>query len=154
MRTLIPALLAAPLLLGAPSLLGALPALADAPPTLDVASTCRSSGSANPDVARAADGCLRSENEARNTLGQQWASFGPDAKRQCSQQSRAGGFPSYVELLTCLELATSSVDVQAGRDPQTTGSVRGRRDAPSTDAKPGTRIDPLTVLGKPAGSGD
>lgn len=148
MRTLIPALLATPFLLGA------LPALADAPPKLDVASTCRSSGSANPDVGRASDGCLRSENEARNTLGRQWSSFGPDAKRQCSQQSRAGGFPSYVELLTCLELATSSVDIQAGRDPATTGSVRGRRDAPSTDAAPGTRIDPITVLGKPGGTED
>ena len=149
MRILLPALLATPFLLGA------LPALADTPPVLDVAGTCRSSGSVNPDADRASGGCLRSENEARTTLRQQWGKFGPSAKRQCSQQSQAGGFPSYVELLTCLELATGSVDVQAGRDPATTGSVRGpRNDAASTDAKPGTRIDPAAVLGKPTGSED
>lgn len=143
MRTLIPALLSAPLLLGAAA------ARADAPPTLDIASTCRSSGSANPDSGRGAEGCLRSENEAHSSLKRQWAKFGPDAKRQCSQQSRAGGFPSYVELLTCLELATGSVDTQP-REPAATGSTGGKvRDMPSTDADPRTRIDPKSVLGKP-----
>jgi hypothetical protein len=135
-----------PALIAAPLLLGAVAAHADAPPQLNIAATCRSSGSANPDEDKAASGCLRSENEAHGTLKQQWANFGPDAKRQCSQQSRAGGFPSYVELLTCLELATGSVNVQSGREPTSTGSLRGeRRDMPSTDAG-NIRIDPQKVL--------
>jgi hypothetical protein len=146
MRFLLPALIAAPIALGAVA------AQADAPPVLDVASTCRSSGSANPDENRGANGCLRSEREAQDTLKQRWSQFGPDSKRQCSQQSRAGGFPSYVELLTCLELATGNVQVQSGRDPGATGSVGGKpADMPSTDADADTRIDPKAVLGKPTG---
>lgn len=95
---------AASLLLGA-SLFAA---VADGPPSLNVEKTCQSSARAGSGPNdQAANGCLRSEREARDDLGRRWANFSADAKRQCTEETRIGGdFPSYVELLTCLELAT------------------------------------------------
>lgn len=135
----------------------ALPALAEGLPTLDVASTCRSSGSASPDAQAAGNGCLRSEREAQDVLKRRWSEFGASAQRQCANQHQAGGFPSYVELLTCLELASGSVAVRpSAADPAATGSPRAPEKPvrAQSDADPNQRIDPKAVLGKPTGSGD
>lgn len=33
-----------------------------------------------------------------------WSTFRSDAQTMCAQETRIGGGPSYIELLTCLEL--------------------------------------------------
>lgn len=92
-------------------------AVADAVPKLDIEKTCSAasrSGAAGNDQA-ATNGCLRSEREARDDLGKRWSSFSAAAKRQCTEETRIGGnFPSYVELITCLELATGNFPAQGG----------------------------------------
>jgi hypothetical protein len=45
------------------------------------------------------------EKEARDHLQKQWAQFNPSDKAQCIQETTMGGTSSYVELLTCLEMA-------------------------------------------------
>ncbi|GJD51773.1 hypothetical protein OPKNFCMD_4531 [Methylobacterium crusticola] len=139
-------------------------AAADGPPKLDISATCNSPGRASVSQEAGADGCLRSERSAGDDLRKRWGEFSPSAKHQCSQQSRAGGFPSYVEMLTCLELASGSVPVTSPQNsatagpgnPATTGSTRrvgeGERDAGGLTAEPAPtqRTDPLKVLGKPA----
>lgn len=135
---------------------------ADGPPRLDIEHTCNSPGRASVSQEAGSDGCLRSERSAGDELRKRWGQFSGSAKTQCSQQSRAGGFPSYVEMLTCLELASGSVPVTsptnratAGQgSPATTGSVRGRpeerADSLTAEPSPSQRTDPLKVLGKPA----
>ncbi|ACA15929.1 conserved hypothetical protein [Methylobacterium sp. 4-46] len=145
-------------LLGAHVLLAA----ADGPPRFNIEATCKSPGRASVSNDAGADGCLRSERAAGDDLRKRWGDFSGTAKRQCSQQSRAGGFPSYVEMLTCLELASGNVPVhgpengatagQGGAGPATTGSTRRGEEgtALTTAPSPQQRTDPLRVLGKPA----
>jgi len=76
----------------------------DRVPTLDTRPTC--AGAAQEiSVTRTVEGCQQSEQQARAELDSQWANF-PSADRQiCVATTKIGGFPSYVQVLTCLELA-------------------------------------------------
>jgi len=69
-------------------------------PRFDVAATCRAEQS-----KPAADSCLADENRARERLEKEWGQFRPADRTQCTQVSSMRGFQSYVELVTCLEMA-------------------------------------------------
>jgi hypothetical protein len=73
-------------------------------PRLDVASACRAAAGADPGVKYDVDRCLKSENDARDQLKAQWASFPAADCSLCTQTATLGGSASYVELITCLEL--------------------------------------------------
>ncbi|SOR29527.1 conserved exported protein of unknown function [Methylorubrum extorquens] len=86
----------------------------DGPPKLDVAATCQSAQRVQKTLSDnvSADACLNSERGAERDLKKRWSEFPAAARTQCTQQFQAGGFPSYVELLTCLELASGAVPTQ------------------------------------------
>ena len=80
-------------------------ALADDVPTYDVRSTCRAESQDGPGAGTTA-ACLADEQKARETLVAQWAQFAPESKRSCAQlEGVTAGLRSYVELLTCLQIA-------------------------------------------------
>jgi hypothetical protein len=74
--------------------------IADAAQKFDIARVCLSEGGSNEEQKRCAD----EETQARDTLQTEWIQFTPSAKRQCYEEANIGGTPSYVELLTCLEM--------------------------------------------------
>ena len=80
-------------------------AVAQEAPRFDAGPGCRAGAStgvkAKPDV----DACLRSEHEARDALARQWSEFAGADKTRCVEKTHMGGPPSYIEVLTCLELA-------------------------------------------------
>jgi hypothetical protein len=85
--------------------IGATPlaAFAQAVPKLNVEPTCnipRDVGATGGDKSV----CLKSENEARDQLVQQWSAFPVADRGLCTQTATMGGTASYVELLTCLEM--------------------------------------------------
>jgi Collagen triple helix repeat (20 copies) len=69
-------------------------------PRFNVAATCRADQS-----KAAADSCLADENRARALLEKEWGQFRAADRQQCTQASGMPGFQSYVELITCLEMA-------------------------------------------------
>jgi hypothetical protein len=80
-------------------------ALADDVPTYDVRSTCRAETHDDPGAGTAA-ACLADEQKARETLVAQWGQFTPESKRSCAKlEGVTAGIRSYVELLTCLQIA-------------------------------------------------
>jgi hypothetical protein len=80
-------------------------ALADDVPTYDVRSTCRAETHDDPGAGTAAT-CLADEQKARETLVAQWAQFDAESKKSCAQlEGVTAGLRSYVELLTCLQIA-------------------------------------------------
>ena len=102
-----------------------------APPSLDIDASCRSAGSIGTGTQKESrDGCLRSERESRDETKRRWGEFSAEAKTQCAKQSELGGSPGYVELLTCLELASGSAPIRSN---------------------PSQRTDPGKVLDKPSG---
>jgi hypothetical protein len=83
-------------------------AAADTPPNYNVEPSCRGGMDvvANPQVSQDARfaQCLRDEATARTALQTQWMQF-PDGDRVNCADTAKIGTPSYVELLTCLEMA-------------------------------------------------
>ncbi|MDP4024596.1 hypothetical protein Q8W71_18380 [Methylobacterium sp. NEAU 140] len=118
-------------LLAALLALAAGPALADAVPNLDVEKTCRSTqiADATVDEKTSYQGCLRSEMDAKRLAERNWGQYTPAAKRQCEAQFQAGGYPSYVEMVTCLELASGTVPAQPGQGGTAVGGPGSPRDA-------------------------
>jgi hypothetical protein len=77
-------------------------------PKFDTDGGCRAAIAAATVVNRSEDACRKDEHDARAKLEQQWAHFTPAQQMRCMSLSKLGGFPSYVELLTCLEIAADA----------------------------------------------
>ena len=73
-------------------------------PTFDTRPTCADAAT-EVSVTRTVERCQESEQQARESLATQWGSFATSDEANCTAQTRIGGFPSYVQLLTCLEMA-------------------------------------------------
>ena len=73
-------------------------------PVFDTGPTCADAAT-EISVTRTVELCKQSEQQARDTLASQWADFPTADKNDCVATTKIGGFPSYVQVLTCLELA-------------------------------------------------
>lgn len=81
-------------------------AVADEVPTFDVAASCRA-GESIGTTKTAFSACLQKENQARDQLKAQWAQFKQRDKTTCIRLCNCGGVAgSYIELLTCLQMAS------------------------------------------------
>ncbi|GJE55201.1 MULTISPECIES: hypothetical protein [Methylobacterium] len=74
------------------------------PPTFDVKATCRAAPSLGAGNGNTDQNCLRDETQARTQLVKLWSSFDPRRRALCVQEAGNGGSPSYVDLLTCLQM--------------------------------------------------
>jgi hypothetical protein len=99
-------------------------AVSDAVPKFDIVRECRFEGGSTVEFDR----CSQDEAAALEQLKANWAQFAGVDKSTCLSPAAVGGFASYVELLTCLEMA---------------------RDANSTDKNPRDpkRADPMRSVG-------
>jgi hypothetical protein len=80
-------------------------AAADEVPTYDVRKSCKADVQAYSTAGTAAS-CLADEQNARTTLVSQWTQFAPDSRKRCMLMvGDVAGPQSYVELLTCLQMA-------------------------------------------------
>ena len=68
-------------------------------PVFDVRPECRAGASVMP-----VQKCLEDEQNARADLERKWSGFADADRGHCIREASAGGSPSYVDLLTCLEL--------------------------------------------------
>jgi hypothetical protein len=83
---------------------GLLLPVADGPPRFDIEASCRGVAAAGGTVST----CREEERRAQASLEGKWASFRPANRNECLQAARLVGTPSYVQLLTCLEIAASN----------------------------------------------
>jgi hypothetical protein len=67
--------------------------------------------------------CLREEREAHEQLKRKWPAFTTSDRSYCVQLASLGGVPSYVALLTCLDVAQ-----EARRVREAEARDRARRD--------------------------
>jgi hypothetical protein len=77
-------------------------------PEFKVEPSCRAAAEAAVAPNRDAKVCKREELTARGKLNNEWGQFTPTQKAHCTSLSRLGDSPSYIELLTCLELAKAA----------------------------------------------
>lgn len=79
-------------------------AATDKVPKLDVAQSCREAQAiAGEDQNLTYKGCMQDEEEAQKQLALKWSKFKLTDRRNCIAQG-AAPLPSYVEILTCLEM--------------------------------------------------
>jgi len=116
-------------LLALPDLASAKP---DGVPRFDVALTCQEAQAYTGDDKNLAyRGCMKDENDAHAELVRKWTHFKPGDRKDCAAQG-AAPVPSYVELLTCLEM---SEEAEALYKPD--GSRRDKPQGGAVPAKPG-----------------
>jgi hypothetical protein len=99
------------LTLPAAALAGGLVLAADTIPALNLGPTCSAAGSVGVIAGRTTESCMRDENDARDQLRKQWSGYPASDKSRCIALTSDGGVPSYVELLTCLEMAKQARDL-------------------------------------------
>jgi hypothetical protein len=89
-------------------------------PELNIEPSCQAAAATAVMPGRDAKSCLQDEHNARDKLEKEWGEFNAAERSHCLQLSHTGGSPSYVELLTCLEMA------QAARQLPPAGKLKGR----------------------------
>ena len=97
-------------------------AVSDAVPKFDVARECRFEGESAVDFDR----CRQDEAVALEQLRAGWPQFTvADKKRTCLTTATIGGFASYVELLSCLEMAREANNSDSNsRSPQAAEAIQ------------------------------
>ena len=94
-------------------------------PDFDVKPSCQSATRAASDLNqagdnlragdRSSDNCVQDEMKAKSTLSDEWTRFKISERQRCARLATLGGLPSYVELLTCLEMAQEAANIPDGR---------------------------------------
>ena len=75
--------------------------VADDFPKFDITRECQSEGGGQDTV----ETCANDEKQARDQLQKEWTTFAASDRKQCYGETSSDGSPSYVEFLTCLEMA-------------------------------------------------
>jgi hypothetical protein len=83
--------------------------VADGLPKFDIARSCKLDAAATSglSVEQPLKNCVSDEQQAQQQLGSQWTKFPASSRASCTSQESIGGTPSYVSLLTCLQLGQS-----------------------------------------------
>jgi hypothetical protein len=97
--------------------LPAVAAFADSPPKLDVTASCNAAARGAISAGRDNESCLSDERAAQDVLTKGWSEFNAADKTQCIGNVKTGGPPSYVELLSCLEVMRDAKKFREGGDP-------------------------------------
>jgi hypothetical protein len=106
-------------------------------PTLKVEPSCKAAGAAGLMLGRTAESCMNDEKAAREDLVKNWSTFSADDKTHCLSMVQTGGGPSYVELLSCLEMSRDAKKIAAGRKLEDQpAATPNQRQAPHRQPKP------------------
>jgi len=106
--------------------------VADRIPELRVEPNCRAASVATTDMRAtdsaqmsekdATDLCVKTENDAKAKLQQEWGQFTVADRNSCSNLAELGGGSTYTHLLTCLEVARDARQLpQTDTNVTTTG---------------------------------
>ena len=77
---------------------------ADNVPNFSVERNCRGVSG----IVQTKEACIADEQSARDQLAQQWTQFQRSDTAHCTAETNSDGTPSYVELLTCLQLTSDA----------------------------------------------
>jgi hypothetical protein len=95
--------------------LWALPATAQEPPRFSVEATCKEARPLTPQDTNPYESCMRDETAAERQLREIWSSSAPGQRNMCGQEAQIGGTPSYVDMLTCLQIAQGTTPTVTSR---------------------------------------
>ena len=96
---------------------------ADGVPVLNVKKTCQEAEAVEVNLGWSQESCLRSEETARDQLSKEWSNFPAADRVECGRMVKIGP-PSYIDLLTCLEIRRDARQRQQG-SPEITDRSTG-----------------------------
>src|SRR4051794_9193586 len=105
-------------MLGTIVLLGSLsgvPAMAQQLPRFNVEATCKEARPLTPQDTNPYESCIRDETEAERQLREIWSSAAEGLRATCAREAQIGGTPSYVDMLTCLQIAQGTTPTGTSR---------------------------------------
>jgi hypothetical protein len=91
-------------------------------PHLNIDASCRASTQATIGLTQDMNGCLQSENTARDKLAKSWNSFAATDRANCLTLTTTGTTGTYTELLTCLEMKRDARQLPEERNTVGRGS--------------------------------
>jgi hypothetical protein len=107
-------------------------AVSDSVPQFDIVRECRFEGGPTATVDR----CSQDETAALSQLKTEWAQFSGTDLKTCMTETTIGGFASYVELLTCMEMARDLVSANTSpNDPRVRSGSQ-----PTQAGRPGVTV--------------
>ena len=106
-------------------------AVSDSVPQFSIARECQFEGGSTAVFER----CSQDETTALSQLRAEWAQFGRADQKICMGETTNSGFASYVELLTCLEMARDLVTANHDPDPRARSEIR-----PTEPGQPGVTV--------------
>lgn len=83
-------------------------ARAEEVPRFDIQAMCRAAPQLEAGDKNTDQSCVRDETQARDQLRKQWASYDVRKRSMCVQETNVGGSPSYVDVLTCIEMGNGN----------------------------------------------
>lgn len=86
-----------------------------------MSSTCRPAATVDVLPGRDSSACQRDEQDARSKLEKDWSQYSAPQRSQCAGFAALDRAPSYVELLTCLEMAKQAKELPQDSMMGTTG---------------------------------
>jgi hypothetical protein len=86
---------------------------AEGVPSLDIEASCRAAARMGDRLSldTSLHQCLADESNAREQLARQWTQFSPALRQRCLSTTEAGGDPSYVEALVCLQMGRDAAQM-------------------------------------------
>jgi hypothetical protein len=88
-------------------------AAADNVPKLNIGPSCEAAARGAVVAGRNIEACLGDERQAQEQAAKNWSQYRSEDKQQCVTLVNKGGPPSYVELLSCLEVMKDARSMQA-----------------------------------------
>jgi hypothetical protein len=96
-------------------------------PKLNIEPSCKSAGIEGMALGRTTQSCINDENTAHDQLVKDWSTFSGDDNSHCLSMVATGGSPSYVELLSCLEMSRDAKKIAQGQPVNQTPADQRRR---------------------------
>ena|SRR6516165_9218167 len=102
--------------------------VSDRPPSLSVVPLCRSTTNVDNSIGitdtQTFKQCMRAEMTAKRKLSKIWQKTSDSLRTQCEAETVAGGMQSYVDLLTCVQMASWTGPLTAG--PRSNGASKNK----------------------------
>jgi hypothetical protein len=73
-------------------------------PRFNIAASCRHAQALTVEDRNPYEGCMRDEAAGESHLRATWAEFSGEHRQLCVRETQLGDAPSYVEVLTCLQM--------------------------------------------------
>jgi hypothetical protein len=73
-------------------------------PRFNIEATCRTAQALTAEDRDPVQGCMRDEADAERQLQAIWSSASAAHRQTCAAETQVAGPPSYVEVLTCLQM--------------------------------------------------